>query len=365
MKIWRKKLVCFALILSMMLLLLPAHAITIDNQADAAIEMGVTYDTITIFPDGGKDYKFYVDGIENHYLVPPDGFVPLTASDEDLARYGFPARPDKSDIDSFNEWEQLMANYTGTPEPELSVKIRPSEPDVPRDTEIQPRVSTRYSSNWSGYVTDLGVNSSSFYTQVQMDYTQPTVTSASGTCVNSYWVGLGGYNTKKLVQAGTATNGTSDHYAWYEYLSDTGDWIYMTRLNLDVRAGDSIHVYISFQAANNIFSYYIANNTTGQSVANTVSLTTATQFDGTTAEWVVERCSNAFGPQNLGNYGTMTLKNCKATLNSSNTWYNLGSLSNLYQVTMTSNGLSSGRVLSVPGSIVSNNQFTCTWRGYY
>lgn len=244
--------------------------------------------------------------------------------------------------------------------------VKPSEPGAIEGKELQARVSSRYTANWSGYVADLGVNSSSFYTQVQMDYTQPTVTSASGTCINSYWVGLGGYNTGKLVQAGTATNGTSDHYAWYEYLSNTGDWIYMTRLNLAVRAGDSIHVYISFQAANNIFSYYIANNTTGQSVANTVSLTTAAQFDGTTAEWVVERCSSGSNSlYNLGNYGTMTLRNCKATLNSSNTWYNLSGLSNLYQVTMTNNGLASGRVLSRPGSVVSNNQFSCTWRNYY
>lgn len=362
----KKKFVCCALALSMMLMLLPAHATTIDHQTSTQAEMSVTYDAITIFPDGGKDYKFYIDGVENHYLVPPDGFTPLTASDEDLARYGFPARPNESDIDSLNEWEQLMGNYTGTPEPELSVVVKPSEPGAIEGKELQPRVSSRYTANWSGYVADLGVNSSSFYTQVQMDYTQPTVTSASGTCINSYWVGLGGYNTGKLVQAGTATNGTSDHYAWYEYLSNTGDWIYMTRLNLAVRAGDSIHVYISFQAANNIFSYYIANNTTGQSVANTVSLTTAAQFDGTTAEWVVERCSSGSNSlYNLGNYGTMTLRNCKATLNSSNTWYNLSGLSNLYQVTMTSNALASGRVLSKPGSVVSNNQFSCTWRNYY
>lgn len=361
MKNLKKKSVCFTLILAM-LLLLPAHAMAVDDQAETATEMSVTYDDITVFPDGGKDYKFYVEGVENHYLVPPEGFSPLTASDEDLARYGFPGRPDESDIDSFNEWKELMANYTGTPEPELSVTIYPTESET---TTIQPRTSTRNSKIWSGYESNLGSSSTSFYTQVQMDYTQPTVTSTSGTCLNSYWVGLGGRNTGRLVQAGTATQGASLHYAWYEYLSDTGSTVSMQNANLAVSAGDNIHVYISFQAANNIFSYYIANNTTGKSAANTVTLNTATQFDGTTAEWIVERCSTMSGtPYNLGNYGTVTLKNCKATLNSSNTWYNLASLSNLYQVTMTSNGSSSGNVLSVPGSIASKNQFTCTWRGY-
>lgn len=365
MKSWKKRSTCFALALSMMFLLLPAHAMATGRQTNSATEMSVTYDDITVFPDGGKDYKFYIEGVENHYLVPPEGFAPLTASDEDLARYGFPARPDESDTESFNEWEQLMANYTGTPEPELTVTIEP----YVEETEISLARTTPTTLNiWSGCLADLGTSSTNFFTQVQMDYIQPTILSTSGTCVNAYWVGLGGINKPRIVQAGTTTRGKSYHYAWYQYISyDGGSTINMKNVGLSVNAGDSIHVYISFQAANNIFSYYIANNTTGESAANTVVLSTATQFDGSTAEWIVERCTNeAHVAYNLGNYGTITLKNCKATRNTSNTWLdlsNLDSLSTLQQITMVNP--TTGRTLSVPGSIVSNNQFTCTWRGYY
>ena len=87
-----------------------------------------------------------------------------------------------------------------------------------------------------------------------------------------------------------------------------------------------IHVYITFQKANNKFEYYIANNTTGKSASGYVELDASKQFDGTTVEWVVERCKSGGSLTSLGDYGTMTMKNCKATLNSSNTWLNLGNL---------------------------------------
>ncbi len=344
MKNLKRKFVCFALSLSMLLLMLSTTAMASDYQTDGATEINIAYDAVTVFPDGGKDYIFYIEGTENHYLVPPIGFTPLTASDEDLSRYGFPPRPDGSDVDSLNAWEELMANYVETPEPELVATVAPVESmeqeiSALRTTEVQ-------MTNWSGYVADLGASSTNFYTQVQMDYTHPAIISTSGRCVNSYWVGLGGINKPRLVQAGTATwvdNATTTHGAWYEYIGrDGGSSIGMKLLSLPIRPGDNIHVYISFQAANNIFSYYIANNTTGQSAASTVNLSAATQFDGLSAEWIVERCSENRVNQNLGNYGSLILKSCRVTM-------------------MSNTGT---RALSVPGSIVSNNQFTCTWRNY-
>ena len=43
------------------------------------------------------------------YAEPPKGFNPVTATDEDLATYGFPARPDKqAKPDQYAQWEQAM-----------------------------------------------------------------------------------------------------------------------------------------------------------------------------------------------------------------------------------------------------------------
>jgi hypothetical protein len=43
------------------------------------------------------------------YPDPPNGFNPITASDEDLASYGFPSRPDKQlHYDQYAQWERAM-----------------------------------------------------------------------------------------------------------------------------------------------------------------------------------------------------------------------------------------------------------------
>src|ERR1700736_4898408 len=43
------------------------------------------------------------------YATPREGFNPLTASDEELASYGFPPRPDKqADPDHYRMWERAM-----------------------------------------------------------------------------------------------------------------------------------------------------------------------------------------------------------------------------------------------------------------
>ncbi len=49
-------------------------------------------DHIEYLDDGGRIYVYFIDGIKNSFPVPPDGFDPLTASDEDLSTYGFPPK---------------------------------------------------------------------------------------------------------------------------------------------------------------------------------------------------------------------------------------------------------------------------------
>lgn len=363
MKIGKKFLSLLMGVAVLLVSSLPAFAAEVETT-DCAF---VSYDYVTEFDDGGKDYVYIIDGVKNHYLVPPDDFDPLTATDEELDRYCFPDRPEAMALSDaansdYSDWYSLMANYTGTPEPEISVSVQPVNPEP---TAPVTRATSATSYNWSGYVSDLGDSSSKFYTQAQVDYTQPTISAIESGAVtlNSYWIGFGGYNgSEKLVQAGTSTYGKSTHKAWYEYLSDTGETVHMQYIDsLTVSAGDSIHVYITFQKANNKFEYYIANNTTGKSASGYVELDASKQFDGTTVEWVVERCKSGGSLTSLGDYGTMTMKNCKATLNSSNTWLNLGNLSNLYKVTMIGSG---GNTLSSPGSISSGTQFTCTFKDY-
>lgn len=86
-------------------------------------------DILASFPDGGKIYTFVIDGIENNFPVPPEGFNPLTASDETLETYGFPPRP--VDKEELTEWKENMAAYKTTPIPEIEQTDRVHGANIP------------------------------------------------------------------------------------------------------------------------------------------------------------------------------------------------------------------------------------------
>lgn len=322
----------------------------------------VECDSVEVLEDGGKIYTYVIDGVVNKFPVPPDDFDPLTATDEQLSVYGFPTRPVTRDVEAYSSWLALVEDYDSTPIPVIEVMDRPVSGAMVTDSNSAARAGSIYSSNWSGYESNLGTSSSSHYTQVQVDYTQPTISSISGTSnsnVIGYWVGLGGHNTGSLVQAGTATTGSNDYWAWYEYLSASNLNPAIRITSLEINPGDSIHVYISFQRANDKFNYYIANNTTGKSASGIVEIDADEYFDGSTAEWIIERAQS-----NMPNFGSINMTSCQATLNTSSTWTKLNSLSGVNKITLTSNGASSGTVLCSPGSISNNDKFTATWKAY-
>lgn len=325
------------------------------------------------YPTAEKIYTYLINGVKQKYPVPPEGFSPLTATDEQLSTYGFPARPDTSDAEAYDSWVSLMTGYEGTPVPNIKIRQK-AIVDEPTSNITNARATTIRNDHWSGYISDLGSSSSKFYTQVQMDYTQPTIKSVSGNCGISYWVGLGGgrSGSQSLVQAGTAARGLYENYAWFELIGDSQNH-YEQKLNLKINPGDDIHLYVGFQAANNIFNCYIVNKTTGKHCSVLLGddegeIDDNYPFDGTTVEWVVERPGYSYVSNpgvtylyNLPNYGNVTLTNCKAMINTSNTWDSLNSLTNLKRCVMVN---SSGQSLSTPSTISSNDQFTCTWGRY-
>lgn len=355
------------------------------SASDDINEMENVQQSTIEFEDGGKDIIYVIDGVKNHFFVPPDDFNPIKATDAQLERYGFPMRPQERDSVAYNEWLSLMSSYRETPEPNIAV-TRSIQNETPCDSAslqslVASTVIEKTSNNWSGYVSYLGSNSSQYYTQAQVDYIEPTITKVvtpgaypeRTTKLNAYWIGFGGTNgSKKLVQAGTVISVIGKHqyhHAWYEYLSDTGQTVSIQYLDLAVNPGDNIHVYISFQKANGVFGYYIANNTTGEYVSGLVeNLNSAQQFDGSMVEWIVERCEvtpDKGEPyiSTLGDYGSIVMKNCKATLNNSNTWIDLADLSGLQLYQMKSS--ETKKILSQPDPITDKNQFTCSFVDYY
>ncbi len=81
----------------------------------------VSCERVEELPDGGKVYVYIIGGQENKFSVPPEGFVPLTATDEQLMTYGFPPRPSENNTEDYKDWVKLMKNYKSTPVPEIEL----------------------------------------------------------------------------------------------------------------------------------------------------------------------------------------------------------------------------------------------------
>lgn len=324
----------------------------------------INADYIVEYEDGGKDYVFIIAGEENHCMVPPEGFNPLDATDEMLAKYCFPPRPETPE--ELREWTQLMKNYKNTPKPELDMvetsKIKKRAMDYV-NVYSSSTIMTGYSGTMSGYRAFPYLDEE--VSQVQMNYRQPSVTSVITNCKNRYGVAIGDCAGVTSVRAGTATEGQNVHYAWYQ---TTGYYVIpepqMVKISsLTINAGDSIHLYISFEKENNIFTYYIANNTTGQAASGRLERNAADYYDGSTAQWYVERGKiNDMNLLNLGNFGTFTPSMCQYKVLNGTSWNNITNANIMHQIDMKN--FSANRILATTSSIFGGSCFTCTWQGY-
>src|SRR5580700_3813435 len=98
---------------------------------------------------------------------------------------------------------------------------------------------TLRSENWSGYIV-----TGEKYSEVAGTWTVPTVTPTSGDRYASDWVGIGGYESGYLIQAGTTEQDTDGHIvynAWTEILPKSETLI----PGFTVRPGDSISVVVA------------------------------------------------------------------------------------------------------------------------
>ena len=216
---------------------------------------------------------------------------------------------------------------------------------------------THYSYNWAGYVAKGN------FVMAQGDFTQPTINSSNPSYTReSTSIGFGGFNSAKLVMAGTAIDtygGTNHYYAFYEYLSASSPNPEVQLNSITINPGDNIHIYISFQQANNLFNVYIANNTNGTSQSILVNISASEYFDGSTANYIVS-LPNISGTSNgLTNFGMTNWWNCQAyTMN--NVWQSLGSTT--YDKIIMLNP-SNNSIRALP-SAVNGQSFSVTWYNY-
>jgi hypothetical protein len=173
-----------------------------------------------------------------------------------------------------------------------------------------PASNTATSSNWSGFAVDTGASawSASSFATVAGTF----VVSAAGTRAcngtweySSSWVGIDGYASGDVLQAGIEADAScflgttqtyySPWYEWYPYAS--------TRIsNLPATPGSSFYVHVWATTATAGHAY-VQNLNTNQSVSINFGAPAGTTLRGESAEWIVESPSVNGSLATLPTYG--------------------------------------------------------------
>jgi hypothetical protein len=215
--------------------------------------------------------------------VPPAGWSPLTATDQQLKAYGFRPRP--ADPGKLASWRQMYAHYRGVVAPKFCT------------TDRRNAVT---SGNWSGIIA-----TSSTYTEADGEWAEPSFVAVCSTQSSySMWPGIGGYyggsTGFKLIQAGTdtGTGSVNDLYTWIELISGAHGFPEI-ETNAPVSPGDTMAVWVAWDAANQAADFEIYNVTQGWdgtlAVTAVNGVAASNFYDGGSAEVISERATSSSG----------------------------------------------------------------------
>lgn len=295
--------------------------------------------------------------------VPPAGFDPVTASDADLAKYHFPARPDKTTHPAeYAKWYAHMS------------KVKNLKFIVPEFKALGQKAGTitPYSDPiWSGYVARTTAA-----TGVQADLFVPTLSSAGqplGTTAYSvHWVGLGGYGENSVIQNGVGAyenvdsqGGTTPvYFAWWEVYP----WNGITALaNFNVYPGDYCYFETDYNPSNGSATFTFYDYTQSEYTIFTPNnggtpINFSQYYHGDYAEWISELPQSYPSGQPfpyLANFGTAQYVDPMVKENSS---WNPDYDYNLLQLYMYNPATGNHR--DDTNSLDSNGSFTITWKHY-
>lgn len=262
-------------------------------------------------------------GVKSH-IAPPAGFDALTASDHELADYGFPPRPDEvSAPKAFATWKKAVTaskkRVFATVE-QTSIYHKPGQKATPKNAVVNTgeKNGLAYSSNWSGSVnlnSQRAYSSTNSFYFVFADYVVPVAIQAYHACTGGWdyessWVGIDGWGSPDVLQAGIEADAfclnilgahyTSTYYsAWYEWYPFSE-----TRINnstFPVQPGDDLFVEV-WNTSPTVGHAYLVNYQTNLAVEYTFTAPAGTKLVGNSAEWVVEAPSVNGGQTTLTNY---------------------------------------------------------------
>lgn len=189
-------------------------------------------------------------------------------------------------------------------QPGGSPATSPSRPTAPTSPSGPPATGQDTSHNWSGYAATSGT-----FTTVTGTWTVPNPQSSTGPATGATWVGIGGANTRDLIQAGTeetvTSSGNAQYDGWIEMLPQVSQPVQFA-----VHPGDSVTVSISQQGSGQ-WLIQMTNNTTTETYQTTVQYASSLS----SAEWVEEAPVAGRRLAQIDNFGTIQFSRGTATEN--------------------------------------------------
>jgi hypothetical protein len=259
---------------------------------------------------------------------------PMLLSQEQLALRGYPARPDsKSAPEAYANWLKAVSRPATFIRPEIVARTDrahgPANVNSGAGELSNTAVQNATSNNWSGYVAQGG---GAVYTDVNGKWTVPAVKGELGTTTySSLWVGLDGWGSSDVVQAGTEQQAVTfsffgiqwsfgTYYAWYEYYPDYEKQI----SNFQVNPGDEVWAWVrhGYDYVQNRVdgSFWLENLTAGTYTFQTEAPPAGSNFLGNSAEWVMERPSLNGKLTDLSDYTLASMFGAYVWQSSTNKW---------------------------------------------
>lgn len=246
------------------------------------------------------------------YPAPPANFNPAAASDEELALYGFPPRPDPGEATPFAHWLKMVS----TPQ------VRITHPQLEQtaiyngvakgwnEGKVVNGITNTTSTNWSGFAVNtpnntFTVNNSRIYMEFIVPIAQQAFHVCSGDWVySSQWVGFDGVTSNDVLQAGSEADdycsggSNSPFYSlWYEWFPNPE-----VRISLPIAPGNMVAVEVWYTTSAPYGHAYWVNYSTQVSTTLAFNPPGGTTYVGNSAEWIEERPGVNGGLANLTNY---------------------------------------------------------------
>jgi hypothetical protein len=201
------------------------------------------------------------------------------------------------------------------------------------------------SNNWSGYV-DTGTG----FTEVNGSWNEPSVTCGTTEALAAFWVGIDGYNSDTVEQAGTLIEcyeGTPYQYTWWEMYPATAIQIEGDT----VAANDQIYAVVSRSGS----SYTLAVTDSTHSANSFTTTQTCASCANSSAEWIAEAPSGSSGIEPLANFGEWKLTSSSVAAAS------ITGIISTFPYTEITMVDGSGAIEAQPSALTDGTSFTDTW----